>query len=145
LNWLQDNFSMENWYINFTPTGNGSGFNVSATIDFWLEGTPPFIWTWSPADHLIVRDTDNNIMTWEDIDWLFSGDMICNMWEWYYCEFTVNHFTSFELYIPPFDCDNVTDVSVEECEALVDLYNETNGPDRGMWVGMSLLWWWRRK
>ena len=32
-----------------------------------------------------------------------------------------------ECQLPSFSCDNVTDVPVAECEALLRLYNTTNG------------------
>lgn len=118
-------------YISFTPTGNGSGLNVAANIIFYFAEEPPFMGTGNTADYLIVRDGENNILSGDDLDWVFDGDMECGDGEGgYYCYFDVNHFTSFELYYPPFDCSLVEDVSEVECQALVDLYDATNGDER---------------
>ena len=53
-----------------------------------------------------------------------------------YCYFDTDHFTSFEF--NTFSCENVTDVSVAECEALVDLYTSTDGDhwtNKNNWLG----------
>jgi hypothetical protein len=53
------------------------------------------------------------------------------------CAFQTDHLSLFTLGTPDFDCANVTDVSTGQCNALVDLYNSTNGSGRtnkGGWL-----------
>lgn len=129
---LPNSFSMENWYLWFAPTGNGSWLNIPARIQFWLyDRLPPFIGTGNAVDYLTARDNNGNILSGIDINGLFGNDWVldCNLGEWYYCEFNINHFTSFELN-NDFDCSQVTDVPVSECQVLVNLYDNTNGDNR---------------
>lgn len=130
---LPNNLSITNGYVNFTPTGIGSGLNIPAKIFFALgNNLPPFIGTGLASDYIIAKDSNDNILSGIDLDGLFANDGIlqCDRGEWYYCEFYVNHFTSFELTGTVFNCANVTDVTPWECTALVDLYNATDGDNR---------------
>ena len=127
---LPDNLSITNGYVNFTPTGNGSWLNVPAKIFFALgNNLPPFIGTGNASDYIIAKDSNDNILSGVNLDGLFANNGIleCDRGEWYYCEFYVNHFASFELSGTAFNCANVTDIPVAECEALVDIYNSTDG------------------
>ena len=99
---LPNNLSMTNGYLDFNPTGNGSGLNIPARLFFYLD-IPPFIGTGYAVDYVTARDNNNTILSGINLDGLFANDGIihCDMGEWYYCEFYVNHFTSFELFTPP--------------------------------------------
>ena len=61
------------------------------------------------------------------------------------CTFRTNHLSLFTLTIPYAFCDYVNDVSPNECNALIDLYNSTNGSgwtNTGGWlVGTGVCAW----
>ena len=81
----------------------------------------------------IYRSQYNDGNTWTantpDTECILTGQL--------YCTFRTDHLSLFTLTTPSPFCDNVTDVSTGECNALVDLYNSTNGSgwtNKGGWL-----------
>ncbi|MEI6118129.1 MAG: hypothetical protein WCP92_02535 [bacterium] len=67
---LPNSFSLEDGYVNFTPTGNGSGFNMPAKIEFW-NMDPPFIGDRNAKDFLISKNNEGQILSGSDLNTLF--------------------------------------------------------------------------
>ena len=89
-------------YIFFNPQWNGAALNAPTQIQFWPENVP-FIWSEPAKDYVIARDTDGNILSDEERSGLLADNLLsCDMWlEGRYCNLRANHFTSFQLFIPP--------------------------------------------
>jgi len=81
---LPNSFSLENGYINFSPTGIGSLMNVPADITFWLHETlPPFIGDGNAADFLTTKNDNGDILSGINLDGVFGNDglMSCSAGE----------------------------------------------------------------